>query len=322
MVYTEDKKKASRYQNANKNENSDLGKMKSMYEEKMEEQKNNYEKEIKTIRLSMSAEIESLQEMLSQTSRELMQQNHLNEELEKKFKLYYLKSDKYIKDREQKLLELQDECDRLADEYGRYDRLFSEERAKNERLEHEKQNLMKDNEFLNVLVKKQAFEISDYEQRYQGIDISKLHEHLEYYKNLLDIEKSLSRSLEINLVEIKNRFIAIKESAEGLNPTYREAVGHLKWRGNKDMELLQDVFSNYLVSPMARTDELIDQGVIKKDGVTRVKEKPRFSIVMFDDGKGPAEEAAAEKAPGEVEVSDESKGGGSKMEEIKEEKKE
>ena len=91
---------------------------------------------------------------------------------------------------------------------------------------------------MTILTKKQAFEISDYEQRYQGIDISKLHEHIEYYKNLWDIERSQATLLNINLVEIKNKFISIKESAEGLNPAYRKAVNHLKWRGNKDMELL------------------------------------------------------------------------------------
>jgi len=44
--------------------------------------------------------------MLTKTSRELILLTNKNEELDKKFKTYYIKSDKYIAEREAKVGEL------------------------------------------------------------------------------------------------------------------------------------------------------------------------------------------------------------------------
>ena len=75
---------------------------------------------------------------------------HKYDELDKKFKLYYIKSDKYIKDREAKLQELQDECNRRANEYGRFDENYSMEKEKGERLEAEVNEIKKTYETLKV----------------------------------------------------------------------------------------------------------------------------------------------------------------------------
>ena len=117
-----------------KADDSDLAKVKKMYENQMDMQKKQFENQIRELKTSMSTEIEDLQELFSNTSKELIMKTHLYDELDKKFKLYYIKSDKYIKDRETKLQELQDECNKMANEYGRFDAKFAEERQRGDKL--------------------------------------------------------------------------------------------------------------------------------------------------------------------------------------------
>lgn len=72
----------------------------------------------------MTEEIEDLSKMFSKTTKDLISITHRYDDLDKKFKQYYLKSDSYIKTRESKIEELEAEVSHLQEEYGRYDHLF------------------------------------------------------------------------------------------------------------------------------------------------------------------------------------------------------
>ena len=101
-----------------------------MYEDMLEQQRKSYEATIKDLKKNTSEEIESLTTMFGSTSRELVLITIEHRALQQKFNLYYQKSDEYIKDREAKIVEMENEVKRLHDEYSSFDERFSS--AKNE----------------------------------------------------------------------------------------------------------------------------------------------------------------------------------------------
>ena len=87
-----------------------------------------------------------------------------------------MKSDAYIKDREAKLVELEAECQDITRKYQTFDKRFSDEQKRCDSIQ---KSLDKQIEAYNELTKKNKrmrSEIIDYEQRYRGIDVGKIHE--------------------------------------------------------------------------------------------------------------------------------------------------
>jgi hypothetical protein len=64
----------------------------------------------------------------------------------------------------------------MANEYGKFDAKFAEERERGDRLERQFDELEEVYEKTRKTAHRQKLEIIDYEQRYMGIDITKLHE--------------------------------------------------------------------------------------------------------------------------------------------------
>ena len=104
-------------------------KVKKMYEDMMEQQRKQFEVQIKNIRSSTAEEIEALTSLFSKSSRDLVNLTIEHRALQKKFSDYIEKSDVYIKDLEGKLEHEKSEVVRLKDAYENFDQRF---KAKNE----------------------------------------------------------------------------------------------------------------------------------------------------------------------------------------------
>ena len=66
----------------------------------MENQKKQFESQMKLLRQSMTEEIEDMTSMFADTSKDIIKLTIEHRELQKKFNEYYQKTDTYIKDRE------------------------------------------------------------------------------------------------------------------------------------------------------------------------------------------------------------------------------
>lgn len=101
---------------------------------------------------------------------------HKFEDCDKKYKLYFLKSDRYIKDREAKLHDLRAECDSMSSQFAYFEQQYLAEKQKVDSLTQELLDLKTEKAELERVKKRQKLEIIDYEERYKGIDIRKMHE--------------------------------------------------------------------------------------------------------------------------------------------------
>ena len=99
-------------------------KVKKMYEDMMESMKKAHDSTLKQLKLSMSEEIENLTTHLGKTGRELVVLTLEHRELNKKFSVYHQKSEQYIKERDEKITELNKQCKQLTEDYATFDVRF------------------------------------------------------------------------------------------------------------------------------------------------------------------------------------------------------
>ena len=105
---------------------NDGQKMKKMYDDRLNTQRNKYQAQITTLKTSMAHQIENLNSMFSSSSKQLVNLTTEHRNLQAKFKEYYDRSDKYIKDKEQKISESEAQIQQLKYDFSNFDERYGE----------------------------------------------------------------------------------------------------------------------------------------------------------------------------------------------------
>ena len=159
----------------------------------------------------------------------------------------------------------------MATEYGRFDQKFAEERERGDRLQSDLNVLTSLDDDLKRLSHKQRLEIIDYEHRYKGIDITKLHEQIEYLKSQVTMAQINEKNTERDLFEIRDRMsrLALEFDRSGkLSKREVRAKAKLAWRGKEDIEDMYIMFTTFLTTPASKTaDALADAVVPEAEGL-------------------------------------------------------
>ena len=98
----------------------------------------------------------------------------------------------------------------------------------------------------------QRLEIIDYEERYKGIDITKLHEQIQYLQSQTLMAQLNEKALENDVLKFRER---IYKLAAQYNPAGGQTAKDLKarskmpWRGPEEVDELCRMFSTFLAEP-------------------------------------------------------------------------
>ena len=98
--------------------------------------------------------------------------------LDVKFKEYVTKSERYIKDKDTKLAEVQAEVQEMAYKYKNHGKIYDEEKARANQFENMYKDLKKPYDEIKKEAHRLKLNLIKYEEKYKFIDIGKLHEEM------------------------------------------------------------------------------------------------------------------------------------------------
>lgn len=120
-----------------------------------------------------------------------------------------MKSEEYIKDRDQKLKEKTADVERLTEEFSSFDVRLSSVKKEREELKKNVKELKKELKELTEISRKQDAVIRDYEERYKGIDIGKMHEEIEMLKTNMHSYKVGEAAAKNDLYKVRDRMMTM-----------------------------------------------------------------------------------------------------------------
>lgn len=230
-------------------------KMKRIFDDQLLAANRAHERKFADMAESFTEEVERYNGLFGDSQKDLLYWKNMFVDLDTKFKEYVTKSERYIKEKDTQLAELQQEAQEMAYKYENHGKIFKEEKDRADKFEKLFSELKQPYDDIKKEAHRLKLNLVKYEQKYGFIDIGKLHEQVAQSKTLYEAAKKESASFHKDLLEIRKRIMDLTQkfdrgnSADGGKKRKKKRNDEEKWKGSEDVEKLSAIFTTYLTSP-------------------------------------------------------------------------
>lgn len=188
--------------------------------------------------------------MLSDTLKDVIYWKNMYVTLDTKFKEYVTKSERYIKDKDTKLAEVQAEIQEMSYKYKNHGKIYDEEKKRADQYEQMYKDLKKPYDEIKQEAHRLKLNLIKYEEKYKFIDIGQLHAETQKAIALADEARLQAASYKKDLFDIRNRIMEVTQKFDrGGKKKKKKKQEEEEWQGSEDVEKLCAIFTNYLTSP-------------------------------------------------------------------------
>ena len=197
----------------------------------------------------MANQNEDLHELLSDTLKDVIYWKNMYVTLDGKFKEYVTKSERYIKDKDTKLQEVQAEIQDMSYKYKNHGKIYDQEKARANQYEQMYNDLKKPYDDIKKEAHRLKLNLIKYEEKYKFIDIAQLHAESMRAIAQCEAAQKQAASYKKDLMDIRKKILEVTQKAEGGKKKKKKEEE--EWRGPEDVEKLCIIFTNYLTAPAA-----------------------------------------------------------------------
>ena len=229
-------------------------KMKRIFDDQLLAANRAHERKFSDMAESFTEEVERFNQMLADSQKDLIYWKNMFVELDQRFKEYVTKSERYIKEKDAQLAEVQQEAQEMAYKYENHGKIFKEEKERADQYERLYTELKQPYDEIKKEAHRLQLNLVKYEQKYGFIDIGKLHEQVASSTTKYEAAQKEAASYHRDLLEIRKRIMDLTQkfdrghTGDGKRRKKRKDDKE-QWKGSEDVEKLSAIFTTYLTSP-------------------------------------------------------------------------
>ena len=206
---------------------------------------------------SFNDEVERYNQCFADGQKDMLYWKNMFVDLDAKFKEFTEKSERYIKERDEKLRQLEAEAADMAYKYENHGKIYKEEKERADNYEKLYTELKEPYDAIKKEAHRLKLILVRYEEKYAFIDIGALQERVAKHENLYEAAKKESAGYHRDLLEIRKRIMEATQKHERDKVTSggkkkkkkRNQQDDEQWKGSEDVEKLAKQFTDYLTSP-------------------------------------------------------------------------